>query len=360
MKFELIHELREQGVSWDEIGVTDSRRKAYSGWLEAKRSDEHSSDLERNAKVLQAIRLARKELGIERSINNEQIRDIAIHKTFTKDVLNALHKLPKLDFWSADYISDDGDREFIVTLSDLHYTGEAAELDTLHVVYQKLVQLIANEDIKTLHIFELGDVIEGASLRNSQLMGVKKGMVNQVIEVAEAYAQMLAELSRGVNIKFYSVDSSNHTQLRNMGTKQNELVEEDLMLIFNKYIQTRLPQLDMVHDTDLIVNILGYDIFISHGHLVGKKEGYIDKVAATRKHNIDYGFFGHYHHKRDIDLYSIHDGERVYDKKALYVPALTKHESSFERDRFLSSVSGFGVYVITRNGGINLSWKERV
>ena len=358
MKLQHIHELRLAGMTWEEIGCTDTERKKYMGWIEGQEEIEEENTLERNAKALQTIRQARKELGIERAINNEQIRDIAIHKLMTEEVKDAIKSLPTLDIKPPKKIKKgQPHKEHIIALGDLHYTGDKEELDDLYGVFLDITATVKNEGIETLHLFEMGDVIEGASLRNSQLMGVKSGMVSQIIQAAEVYAENLALLSKHVNLKFYSVDSSNHTQLRNLGTKQNELVEEDLMMVFNNYIRTRLPDLDMTTGIDIITQINGFDIFIAHGHLVGKKEGYIDKVASTRRCNIDYGFFGHYHHKRDIDLYKINDGSREYDKKAFYVPALKKHTSNFETDKFLSSVPGFAVYEVDEWFGINKSWK---
>lgn len=366
MKFELIHELRESGADWNEIGVTDTQRKKYYGWLEARKEEETQDTLEKNAKTLQAIRLARKELGIERSINNEQIRDLAIHKIMSKEVVDAIKQLKPLDF-SLNVLKKNankdlvGHKEYIIAMGDLHYNGDDEEgFDALDDAFWQLSDFVQDNDIKEIHLFEMGDVIEGASLRNSQLMGVKKGMVQQVIEVAEAYATHLADLSQHTKINFYSVDSSNHTQLRTLGTKQNEIVEEDLMLVFNNYIRTRLPKLNMTTGQDILTKINGFDIYIAHGHLMKKKEGYIDSVAAQRRQNIDYGFFGHFHHKRDIDLYRVEDGHRVYDKKVFYVPALNTHDSSFERDRLLSSVSGFAIYEVDKRSGIQKSWKVTV
>jgi len=357
MKFELIHELRESGLGWDEIGITDTLRKKYYGWLEARKDEETQSNLESNAKTLHAIRLARKELGIERSINNEQIRDLALHKLMNKEVLDAISKLTPIKI--KEHKPHKSERkEFIIAMGDLHYNGDDDEgFDALDEAFWQLSDFVQENGIKEIHLFEMGDVIEGASLRTSQLMGVKKGMVQQVIEVAEAYATHLSDLSQHTKVNFYSVDSSNHTQLRTLGTKQNEIVEEDLMLVFNNYIRTRLPKLNMTTGQDIITKINGFDIYISHGHLMKKKEGYIDSVAAQRRQNIDYGFFGHFHHKRDIDLYRVEDGQRVYDKKVFYVPALNTHDSSFERDRLLSSVSGFAIYEVDKRSGIQKSWK---
>lgn len=361
MNLKSIHELRLAGMTWDEIGCTDTERKKYMGWVEGQQEIEAEDNLERSSKVLQAIRKARKELSIERSINNEQIRDITIHKLMTDEIKESIRNLPKLDFKKSKIKEDKNKKEeYIIALGDFHYTGDKSELETLDLVADKVIDIVKKEGIETLHLFEMGDLIEGASLRNSQLLGIKTSMVPQMNIVSEYYARMLTKISEFVNLKFYSVDSSNHTQLRNLGTKQNDLVEEDLMLVFNEYMRLRLPDLDITTGVDIFTKINGFDIFISHGHLVGKKEGYIDKVGSARHINIDYGFFGHYHHKRDIDLHRIEDGQREYDKKALYVPALKKHTSNFETDKFLSSVPGFAVYVVDNLDGVYKSWKVKV
>jgi len=95
MKLQHIHELRLAGMTWEEIGCSDTERKKYSGWIEGQQELELDSELEKNAKVLQSIRKARKELGIERSINNEQIRDISLHKLMTDEIKSAIKSLPK-------------------------------------------------------------------------------------------------------------------------------------------------------------------------------------------------------------------------------------------------------------------------
>lgn len=220
--FGLIHELRQQGVDWQTIidtvdWFTDNDRKVYSGWL-LGRQDESNYDatLVKNAKTLQAIRLARKELGIERTINNEQIRDIALHQTFTKQFIDAItnrytdFKIPDTPYY--DEIDDE--RAHIFTLADLHYNGEQAWLEALSIATRNIVRVIKEKGLNRIYLVELGDVIEGASLRTSQLMAVKAGMVQQIIDVADAYIKMIKYLSEFVEVVFISVDSSNHTQLR--------------------------------------------------------------------------------------------------------------------------------------------------
>ena len=351
----MIHELREQGIDWETIhetvGSADVDRKAYYGFTMGLEEDTQDN-LIKHAKTLQNIRKAKKMLGIERSINNEEIRDIALHQTFTEQVLNAIENrysdfnVHILDIQYSDNTINDN-KHHIFSLSDFHYNGELDYLNTIKVATGKIIEVILENNLTHIYLFELGDIVEGASLRTSQLMGIKSGMVNQVLDVADAYIKMITKLSQYVNVRFYSVDSSNHTQLRNLGTKQNNLVEEDLMLMFNKIVHTALPELEMITGNDIYTNIGGYNMFITHGHLIKNKEKFMEKISADRNILIDYTFAGHFHHSIEMDLHSVD----THDKKVFYVPALQTKFSGYEKDFNMSSLAGVGYYVFEEGKG---------
>jgi hypothetical protein len=352
--FNLIHEMRLSGVDWQTIKDTvdwfsDNDRKVYTGWLLGMEVSEDNSLL-KNAKTLQTIRIERKKLGIERSINNEQVRDIALHQTFTEQVTDSI-KDNYRDFMITNLPQtlEYNERTHIFTTADFHYDGDTSYLETLNVVYGEIMKVVDEKSLTDITLIELGDTIDGASLRNSQLMSIKKGMVNQVIEVADAYIKMLAELSKHVNVRFISVDSSNHTQLRNLGTKQNQLIEEDLMLVFNNLIEKALPNLDFTHDNELFLDIQGFECFIAHSHEVrGNAIKYIKDVTTHRDRLIDFSFFGHRHHMESIDINS----NKAYDKKLLYTPSLSTKLSQFEKQHNLSSQAGVGYYVLEEFKGL--------
>ena len=358
--YNLIHNLRLSGVSWELIAdtldwFTDNDRKVYAGWLIGK-EDNDDINLIKMAKKSQAIRTSAKMLGFERSINNEMIRDISLHKTFTQQVIDAIKNLPtELDF--VKRIPVYGERHHIFTTADFHYDGDRSYLEALNAVYEVVTAQIREENITHIHLMEFGDIVEGASLRTSQLMAVKSGMVNQTIEVAQAYIELLTKLSQLVSITFYSVDSSNHTQLRNLGTKQNQLVEEDLMLVFNQMVRIALPNLDMITGDDIYTKIAGFNMFITHGHLIKNKDKFTEKISNDRNILIDYSFAGHFHHAREIDLHKAVSPLGNYDKRAFFVPALNTKESSYENVYNMSSQAGVGYYVFEENKGHVLSRK---
>ena len=349
----LIKELRESGVTWEEMSdyvpnYTDNDRKLFRGY-ELGQQDIDSSDIVKLAKQKQTIRTARKELGIERSINNEQIRDISLYRTFNNQVIDAIEN--RYSDFEIVYFDNDVEtttaKAHIFSLADFHYDGDTKYLETIQNACNRILDVVKEKRLDNIILLELGDIIEGASLRTSQLMGIKSGMVNQIIDVADAYIKLIEELSSFTNVKFYSVDSSNHTQLRNLGTKQNNLIEEDLMLVFNRIIRTALPNLEMVTGEDLLFDVLGFKVFASHGHLVKSKEKYLETLQADRNILIDYGFFAHFHHQRTIDLHKANG----YDKKVFYVPSLNTKPSSYEKDKNLSSQAGVGYYMFDEKEG---------
>ena len=155
--FSLIHELRLQGVEWDIIKdsvewFTDNDRKVYAGWLLGKEENNNTNnDIVKNAKTLQSIRLARKGLGIERAINNEQIRDIALYQSFNYQMINAIEKkYDTLDFNDIKVENKSKEKAHIFTLADFHYKGDETQLfeKILHdeQVYERISRLFGDTE----------------------------------------------------------------------------------------------------------------------------------------------------------------------------------------------------------------------
>lgn len=362
-KMRLIHELRQQGIEWevihDTIGSADVDRKAYYGY-QMGLEDSNEQDLVKQAKTLQAIRLSRKILTAERSINNDQIRDLAAKQLFDKQIEDAILKdRREIKFKTMREIPGNNvDHAHIFTISDYHYDGDFNTLVVdFALIRDKMLHTIKKYDLKHIYLIEMGDLVDGAALRVSQLRKIKAGLITQIIEVSRAYVKLIEELLQYVDITFMILESSNHTQLRTFGTKQNELADEDVMRVFTEYMKTSFKKqtgISILGGEDLLVDILGYKMFFGHGHLIRGKSGYLEKLQSDRNVIIDYGFFGHFHHARDIDLHST--GE--YDKKVFYVPSCDRRDrSDYEKDNNLSSMPAIGYYVFDDVDGHVLSKK---
>jgi len=361
--YEYIDTARPEGQTWTKIGENlnehlnldldeSAYRKAYTEYSRGRVDALPDKEFEKLMEEKRRINLAKRYLSYEKSANFDAIRDITIKSILNEQAREAIrNSAPKLTF--AEDVSawaDDGEEEYVFTLSDFHYNGDADMLLVLERVYAHIRLKQQELGFKKIKLLELGDTFDGGALRVSQLMAIKKGMVFQVIDIAKAYANLINRLSEDMLVDFYCVTSSNHTQLRPLGTKQNQLVEEDLMQVFAEFIELSTELNDRVtvsKGTDLYFDVCGYDVFASHGHLVRNKEGYLQKVAYNRGINIDYGLMGHYHHYREITLYSA----ETHNKKIFVVPSLNPNISNFETDRDLSSKAGFILQVFNKTRG---------
>lgn len=355
-KMRLIHELRQQGVDWesihDSVGSADVDRKAYYGYLMGL-EDIEQADLIKQAKTLQAIRLSRKILTAERSINNDQIKDLAAKNLMTEQIEKAIiQERRQLKLKRSEVTKGEVTQANIFTISDYHYDGDFDKLEEdFGLMRDKILTQIKKNNLTHIYLAELGDLVDGAALRVSQLRKIKAGIVTQIIEVSRAYVKLIEDLLELVDITFLILESSNHTQLRTFGTKQNELADEDMMRIFVEYMKTAFKNqlgLSIVSGEDLMVDIIGYTVYFGHGHLIRGKKGYLETLQSDRNTIIDYGFFGHFHHAREIDLHSTGS----YDKKVFYVPTADRRErSDFEKDNNLSSMPAIGYYVFDSEDG---------
>ena len=353
-KYELIEQYITEGKTWEdmrEYGISDTDRKRYYGYRDAL--DESHDDI--LAQEKQKVRILKKELSIERQINNEQLKYLTEYRMLQEQKKREVQVATKYCHVS----KEKGSAFYLVTTSDFHYNGELSQLDRLNQVANEIIHLIKSENLGELVLAELGDVIEGASLRTSQLMTIKSGMVQQVLEVAHAYKRMVEFIieETDVELTYVGINSSNHTQLRNLGTKRNEIPEEDLMHVFNDIVISAEGLYDYHIGDEILLGINGYNFYFAHGHNVKNKDGHLEKVSQRMNTLIDFGFFGHFHHKRDIDLHKRVNGRKTYDMRAFYVPALANEESQYERDLALSSASGIGIYGFDNHYGNVVSKK---
>ena len=345
-----IEELRDMGYTWDEVKnelswFTDTDRKQYYGFKKGMELYEQRFSETRFTKREQNLRLERKVLGLERSVNNEQIRDMALHQTLSNQLKKALLDLPKLDIFEPEKVEEPTDKNYMFWMSDEHHDGDKDKFASiLNISYSRIVEQIKEKGMERITLVIGGDVVEGAgNLRPSQAQAVRSGIIKQIMEASAMYADFLRELSKHAHLNVIIITSSNHTQLRLMGSKQNELVEEDLMAVFAQYLKGVLPDLHIVAEKQPTIKISGYICKLLHGHTVKKKsfEDELAEISSYENRLIDFLFLGHFHHYEEREI-SVGQGMR-YDKKVFLMPALAQDKSNFEHDRKLSNVPGLGM-----------------
>jgi len=356
-----IEEMLDRGYTWEMIKkelpwFTDSDRKRYYGFKDGLEMFNRRFNEERMTEREQRLRLERKVLSYERSINNEQIRDISLNKMLSHQMQEALLNSKPINIYEPSINTEELDEHHIVTMSDLHYDGDIETLeDVFNKAYSEIHKRVRENNIKHLYIVEMGDTIEGAgNLRPSQAQAVKAGMMSQLIDVLKAYVEFLKDLRKHVDITFVVVTSSNHTQLRLMGSKQNELVEEDLMRLFPVYMEAIMPTLDIVHAQKPELEIDSYQLLFMHGHTTkkGNFEKELSEISSEKNQLYDFLFLGHYHHLRAIEEGVARNDEGIlYDKLTIVVPGLAQKRTDYEKDLKVSSTPGIGFFRFTPETG---------
>jgi hypothetical protein len=100
---------------------------------------------------------------------------------------------------------------------------------------------------------------------------------------------------------------ANHTQTRVLGSKANELMDEDLEYLIGNYIKDlcRDNERIRVHLADegkgyIDIPILGNEIVALHGHQIKNIDNSLKDLSMLRRSFIDVLLMGHYHAGKEI------------------------------------------------------------
>lgn len=177
------------------------------------------------------------------------------------------------------------------------YSPEIFE-ERMEELFNRVVNIIEKEHIEVLHIYSLGDELDGI-LRVSQLMKLKYGVVESAIRYADYMSTWLNALSKHVYIKFQAV-KGNHTELRMLGQPKGTFKDDNAALFINEIIKTRLEKnlnFEMIENpTGLIFdNICGFNLLGIHGEVKDLTSA-IKDFSNTYNTMIDILIGGHTHH----------------------------------------------------------------
>lgn len=374
---EYIDELVNSGLTWREIGelcnlkygkeYTESKwRKPYQIWRKTVDSVIYSNsekileqELKRIANAKRRLDINRQIINQERFLLNEDIKNASLVEMFNNEFLRALQRRTHLD--RLPYQKDEngsknginGRNNHVFIRSDGHYNGE----QDLALEFSEIYSIIADKKeeygFDEIVFAELGDTIEGASLRPSQLLALRKGMVSQSMDVVTMYVEFLNKLTRDLQlrVKFLIVESSNHTQLRQLGTGRSELPMEDLMVLISELIQVGVkdnPNIDIVSAPIIITEINNISYIMEHGHESPKKEQYFQKMESYYNKHFQYAYMGHFHNYCSMDIYEIE--EQMMNKNLTIVPHSCTIPNDYEKVRRWSSVPAIHYSIDTLKG----------
>lgn len=318
---------------------TESKyRKQYSTFqnmLNANQSHIFNNDnyIKQLRSEKEAIRKERIKLQTENVERNRVDRGISRQELYYEQVGSVVAALPLPEFNPLFEISPEAEMSYLCCISDPHYgatfvsenNSYSPEIfkERLEDLSYYLYNFIQKKQLNKIYIACLGDVLQGI-LRISDLRINDTGIVRGIVEISRYLAQFLNSLSQFVSIEYYHVPTANHTQIRPLGSKANELAEEDLEYVIGHYIKDLCGNNPRIrvnladdHKQYIQINIPGFDVIAMHGHQIKNIETALRDLSITRNRLTDYLFLGHYHNGRNVPT-----GEGVtYDTEVVLCPS---------------------------------------
>jgi len=323
-----------------------------------KKTEEKLLELQKERYKLQTLRLDLNKTVRETSRSELKVEEfIQEMKRMMNDVLPEFEVLQKQDY----------NKEYLLSFADAHYGKEFKSITneySIELVYDRfnrllteVVDIVNERGIRKLHILALGDLIEGMTLRVSQLNNLKIGMTQQTIQFMRFIVQWLRELSKYVEIVYYSTTLSNHTQIRPFGTKANQFEDEDVEKIIFAYIEDMFEANDRVtivnsNEKFVMFKLFNYNLIATHGHKIKNIKTFLNDISAKYKTFFDYLVVAHHHHN---SISTVGEGNNGNNCEVIKVPSIMGTDE-YADDLLVGAKAGALLIEFTENQGKRLTY----
>lgn len=268
-------------------------------------------------------------LNVER---NRIDREEARRELFYEQVHTLAQTIPVPEFHGV-VADEDKEETYVLCLADIHAGAKFESLTnsySLNVMHERfeylstrVIEFIQFHQCQKLIVVGLGDFVQGLIHANDLKIN-DSSMVAAVVDVSKTIAMFLTELSAYTQIEYYHIGASNHSQIRPLGTRANELMDEDVEYIIGHYIADLCAANSriIVHTpsegewfTD--INIPGFTVIAMHGHQIKNFETALNNISMKQNEIVDYLIVGHTHSSKEITGY---EGS-CYDTEVLMCPS---------------------------------------
>lgn len=269
-------------------------------------------------------------LNVERSRQN---RHDARRELFYEQIGRISQSLPVPEFKYVDEEVIDFDKEYVLCIADIHAGAKFTSLTNKYSLEimntrfdwlsQKTVEFVKKHSISHLTVLGLGDFIQGIIHYNDLKINDSSVSV-AIVEVAHSVAAFLNCISEYVDVDYYHVNSSNHTQLRPLGSPANELMDEDVEYVIGHYIDDLCRDNKRIHvkspkigEWFTRLDINGFDVIAMHGHQIKNISNILRDISMKENSIVDYLIVGHMHTSKEIS-----DSEgSTHDTEVLVCPS---------------------------------------
>lgn len=202
----------------------------------------------------------------------------------------------------------------IYNLSDLHlgymedgYYDLQQAKDNLINFFRYVNNEIKENGLSEVIISETGDMIEGSTLRATQLFTIAEVMTKQATIYIDLYTRLLKQLSKDnpdTQITVYFVDEDNHSQIRLAGAGRGDSTEQVSKVIANDIRRTvetaheygGLANVTFTHASEIFAEVNGKLTMWTHAHQYPRdSKQMLNKIYAIHGVIPDVVIRGHYH-----------------------------------------------------------------
>lgn len=353
---------KERGENWSESKYRKWFSNFHSGVEYAQRKGIDSKEIldEIELKKIELLE-ERKKLQTLRTEYNRIAREKARRELLFEFVRDAFEKIEPVEP-VVNLTFDNLEQEHVLAFGDIHFGkkfeslhneySEEIAINRMNALIEDTVRYLDKHNVSHLNVLNLGDNIEGMTLRVSQLQSLQSGFVDQVIKFSRYYARWIRELSKYAHINLFHIEQSNHAQVRPYNSTRNEFPAEDLERIIGMYIQDTLKD----HDRINIVlgengvaefNLLGYEIVALHGHQLKGKKNALKDLSFHRRKFYDYLYIAHWH---NVDISTI--GESLTNNvQTIQVPSIMGSDP-YSDSLFTGAKAGAVITTFTKDKGL--------
>lgn len=243
---------------------------------------------------------------------NRMLKEVSNQFLLKELIAESISKLEPLKYEFKELAA--GKSEAVLLISDWH-KGQVSDnyFNKFNdEIFHERVEYLMNKtreycklnNIKTIHIMTLGDMINGGIHVQTRIES-QENLIEQTIGVSEALSHLFNNLSQEFNLELYFC-RGNHDRVT--PSKEEAMNGESFNDIIPWFLKERLKGNERIHfnknivDDEIIVAKVSEQIIIGvHGH----KDNYnraIDNLALFTKQIPNYIVMGHFHHSREADL----------------------------------------------------------
>lgn len=354
----------ELGYTWPEMAeilndalqksYSDSKyRKDYTAFCKYSNFDAAPS-VSLSDEAL-AVAKERQKLYATKVETTRVLRQKSRQELFYENIAYAIKTLPVPEYTGIDQNKSTRNYEYVLTIADLQ-AGAKFSLDCnsyslyecakrFWMLYGYVADYVVENNIKKLHVVELGDTIQGI-LRVSDLQLNETSVVEATVAISRLIADFLNNLSSVCCVEYYHVPCSNHSQTRPLSTKASELASEDIEFVIGNYIQDILRNNNRVNVhlnfgyDHIDIPVFNYNIIALHGHTIKNLDTALKDLSVKHRKLIDYIFLGHFHTGKIIPG-NAHEG---YDTELIISPSFQGADPFAYNKLGLSSKAACKIY----------------